>query len=569
MLSDEMKLGVERAPHRSLLRALGLTKREIDAPLVGVVNSYSEIIPGHTHLNAIADAVKVGVLMNGGTPVQVGAIGVCDGIAMNHLGMKYSLASRELIADSVETLARAHCFDALALVTNCDKIIPGMLMAAARLNIPAIVVSGGPMLAGRHEDKVIDLAGVFEAVGAVRAGTMTSDELERIEESACPTCGSCAGMFTANSMNCLSESLGMALPGAGTIPAIMSARIRLAKRSGMQVMELLRRGVHPRDVMTPSAFRNALAVDMALGCSTNTLLHLLAIAYEADVAMNLETVNEIGARTPNLCRISPAGFHRMEDLDRAGGVQAVMKLLLDKGLIDGDALTVTGKTVRENTNGATVTDSTVIRPTDDPYSPTGGLAVLFGNLAPDGAVVKQSAVCASMLRHEGPARVFDSEEDAVTAILGGRLRPGDVAVIRYEGPKGGPGMREMLTPTSALAGMGLDATVALITDGRFSGATRGAAIGHVSPEAQAGGPIAALEDGDVISLDIPARRLDVRLSPEELTARISQAQSPVRDIPRGYLGRYAAQVESANTGAILRQPENGRNAHQMKGGRSR
>jgi dihydroxy-acid dehydratase len=506
------------------------------------------------NLNTLADAAKTGVLIGGGTPVQVQTIGVCDGLAMNHLGMKYSLASRELIADSVEVVARAHCFDAMVLIPNCDKIIPGMLMAAARLNIPAIVLSGGPMLAGRYGGRSVDLVDVFEAVGVVKAGKRSQEELERLEEEACPTCGSCAGMFTANSMNCLTESLGMALPRNGTIPAVMSARLRLAKQAGMQVMELWRSQTVPRQIMTLEAFRNALAVDMALGCSTNTVLHLLAIAHEAGITFDLETVNEISARTPNLCRISPAGTYHMEDLDRAGGVPAVMSRLLAAGLMNPDCRTVTGKTIADNLKSCEVLDSDVIRSLDNSFYGEGGLAVLFGNLAPDGAVVKQSAVKASMLRHEGPARVFESEEEATTAILDNAIRPGEVVVIRYEGPQGGPGMREMLTPTSALAGMGLDTDVCLITDGRFSGATRGAAIGHISPEAMARGPLAAIRDGDIISVDIPARRLVIKLSDAELSARLDAWRRPLRDIPKGYLQRYAQLVTSANTGAILGSP---------------
>jgi dihydroxy-acid dehydratase len=554
MRSDTIKKGVVRAPHRSLLRALGLTEQELKRPLVGIVNSHSEIIPGHMNLNTLADAAKTGVLIGGGTPVQVQTIGVCDGLAMNHLGMKYSLASRELIADSVEVVARAHCFDAMVLIPNCDKIIPGMLMAAARLNIPAIVLSGGPMLAGRYGGRSVDLVDVFEAVGVVKAGKRSQEELERLEEEACPTCGSCAGMFTANSMNCLTESLGMALPRNGTIPAVMSARLRLAKQAGMQVMELWRSQTVPRQIMTLEAFRNALAVDMALGCSTNTVLHLLAIAHEAGITFDLETVNEISARTPNLCRISPAGTYHMEDLDRAGGVPAVMSRLLAAGLMNPDCRTVTGKTIADNLKSCEVLDSDVIRSLDNSFYGEGGLAVLFGNLAPDGAVVKQSAVKASMLRHEGPARVFESEEEATTAILDNAIRPGEVVVIRYEGPQGGPGMREMLTPTSALAGMGLDTDVCLITDGRFSGATRGAAIGHISPEAMARGPLAAIRDGDIISVDIPARRLVIKLSDAELSARLDAWRRPLRDIPKGYLQRYAQLVTSANTGAILGSP---------------
>lgn len=549
--SDTVRSGVERAPHRSLLRSLGFVGEEMERPLVGLINSYNEIIPGHTHLDKVGDAVRAGIYMGGGMPVQVQTIGVCDGIAMNHAGMKYSLASRELIADSVEIVARAHALDALVLVPNCDKIIPGMLMAAARLDLPCIVISGGPMLAGRYGDRSIDLANVFEAVGAVKAGKMTEEELAELEECACPTCGSCAGMFTANSMNCLTESLGMGLPGNGTIPAVMSARLRLAKTAGMQVMELWRNGVTPSTIMTDKAFRNALTVDMALGCSTNTVLHLLAIAHEAGMELSLELINEISERTPNLCKLSPAGPHHLEDLDAAGGVPGVMARLSEAGLLDLDAVTVTGRTVGDNVSGRPVTNPDVIRSPDNPYGTTGGLAVLFGSLAPNGGVVKQSAVRPEMMKHEGPARVFDSEDAATRAILDGAIKPGDVVVIRYEGPKGGPGMREMLTPTSALAGMGLDAAVCLVTDGRFSGATRGAAIGHISPEAMAGGPMAIVEEGDIISLDIPAKKLDLKVDETTIARRLDSWQPPKRDIPRGYLERYAQLVTSANTGAVF------------------
>ncbi len=551
MLSNTVKQGVERAPHRALLRSAGFTAEDLDRPLIGIVNSHSEIVPGHVHLDKLCDAVKAGILMAGGTPVVTQTTGVCDGIAMNHLGMKYSLASREVIADSVEIVTRAHCFDALVLMPNCDKIIPGMLMAAARLNIPAIVVSGGPMLAGRHGERFVDVANVFEAVGAAKAGKMSDEELAAIEESACPTCGSCAGMFTANSMNCLTESLGMALPYNGTIPAVMSARTRLAKQAGMKIMELWELGVLPRDIMTPEAFRNALAVDMALGCSTNTLLHLLAIAHEAEVELDLDLVNTISDKTPNLCKLSPAGAHHLEDLDRAGGVHAVMASLAAEGLLGGSCMTATAQTVGENLKEMKVLDDTVIRPVSDPYSTKGGLAIMFGNLAPNGAVVKQSAVAAQMLVSEGPARIFESEEDATAAILDGKVSPGDVVVIRYEGPKGGPGMREMLTPTSALAGMGLDASVCLITDGRFSGATRGASIGHISPEAMAGGPIAIIQEGDIISVDIPGKRLDLKVPEDEIAKRLDAWRPPEREIPKGYLRRYAKLVTSANTGAVF------------------
>ncbi|MFH0824305.1 MAG: dihydroxy-acid dehydratase [Pseudomonadota bacterium] len=549
--SDTITEGIERAPHRALLRSLGFIDEELKRPLVGIVNSYSEIIPGHMHLKALSDAARAGIYMAGGMPVEVQTIGVCDGIAMTHLGMKSSLASREIIADSVEIVARAHCFDAMLLIPNCDKIIPGMLMAAARLNIPSVVASGGPMLAGRFGDRTIDLVQMFEGVGAVKAGRMNPEELNQMEHEACPTCGSCAGMFTANSMNCLTESLGMGLPGNGTIPAVMSARHRLMKTAGMQVVDLCRKGIRPRDIMSEAAFRNALTVDMALGCSTNTLLHLLAIAHEADIRLDLDLVNTISKRTPNLCKLSPAGTHHLEDLDRAGGVPAVMADLLSVGLLEPHCITATGSTVRENLKGMRVKDRTVVRPLDDPYTWEGGLAVLFGNLAPQGAVVKQSAVDPAMLKHEGPARVFETEEAATEAILGGMVKPGDVLVIRYEGPKGGPGMREMLTPTSSLAGMGLDSKVALITDGRFSGATRGACIGHVSPEAMAGGPIALIRDGDRISTDIPGKRLDLMITEEEFASRREEWIAPPQNIPTGYLERYAEQVTSANTGAVL------------------
>ncbi|MGD9406213.1 MAG: dihydroxy-acid dehydratase, partial [Anaerolineae bacterium] len=491
MRSDAVKRGIERAPHRSLLRALGCTDHEMDQPFIGVINSYNEAIPGHANLNRIAAAVKAGVRAAGGTPFEVNTIGVCDGLAMNHAGMKYSLASRELIADSVEVVVQAHAFDALVLIPNCDKIIPGMLMAAARLNIPAIVVSGGPMLSGRLDGQAVDLADVFMAVGAVARGEMSVDDLHRLEQAACPSCGSCAGMFTANTMNCLTEALGLGLPGHGTIPAPYAARTALAKRAGMQVMELLEQDIKPLDIMTPAAFRNAFAVDMALGGSTNSVLHLLAIAHEAGVEIPLRDLNDYSARTPHLCRMSPAaGGHHIEDLDRAGGIQAVMRRLLDWGLLDGDMPTVTGGSVAQNLTRARVSDDSVIRPLADPYSASGGLAILFGSLAPDGAVVKQAVVAPEMQQHTGPARIFESEEAATAAIMAGQFEEGDVLVIRYEGPKGGPGMREMLTPTSLLSGMGLDYKVALLTDGRFSGATRGAAIGHISPEAAERGPLA-------------------------------------------------------------------------------
>ncbi|MGQ9511792.1 dihydroxy-acid dehydratase [Thermodesulfitimonas sp.] len=551
MRSDIVREGLEKAPHRSLFRALGFTDRELGGPLIGVVNSFNEIIPGHIHLREITEAVKAGVRMAGGVPVEFPTIGICDGIAMNHRGMKYSLASRELIADSIEAMVEAHAFDGLVLVTACDKIVPGMLMAAARLNIPAIVVSGGPMQAGRFRGRDVSLSNVFEAVGQVKAGRMALEELAELEEVACPGCGSCAGMFTANSMNCLTEALGMALPGNGTILAVTAARRRLAKLSGMRVVELVRENLTPDRILTPAAFQNALTVDMALGCSTNTILHLTAIAHEAGVKLDLRAINELSEKTPNLCRLSPAGPFHLQDLDEAGGIPAVMNLLLAAGLIDGETLTVTGKPVKENVKGRTVRRPEVIRPVDDPYSATGGLAILFGNLAPEGAVVKQSAVALEMLRHRGPARVFDSEEEAVSAIMNGNFQSGDVIVIRYEGPRGGPGMREMLTPTATLAGLGRDKDVALVTDGRFSGATRGASIGHVSPEAAARGPIAALRDGDMIEIDIPARRLTVLLEEREIAARLATLPPFAPKITHGYLGRYARQVSSASSGAVF------------------
>jgi len=550
--SDAVKKGLERAPHRSLLRALGCTDEEMERPFVGVINSYNEVIPGHIHLRSIAQAAKDGVRMAGGTPFECSTIGVCDGIAMNHEGMKYSLISRELIADSVEVMARAHAFDALVLVPNCDKIIPGMLMAAARLDLPAIVVSGGPMLAGRWGGRDVDLSTVFMGVGAVAQGKMEAVELEALERAACPTCGSCAGMFTANTMNCLVEALGMALPGNGTVPAVASARVALARRSGMQVMELLREGLTPGRILSEDAFDNAFAVDMALGGSTNTVLHLQAVASELGMRIPLERINAISERTPQLCKLSPAGDHHIQDLDAAGGIPAVMAELAEGGLIDADLPTVSGGSVGEQIEGREARDRSVIRPLDDPYSASGGLAILFGNVAPQGAVVKRGAVDPGMLAHRGPARVFDSEEEATRAIMGGEIGGGQVVVIRYEGPKGGPGMREMLTPTSLLSGMGLEAEVALITDGRFSGATRGAAIGHVSPEAAEGGPIAAIREGDVISIDIPRHRIEVELSEDELRSRLEALPKwEGRDLG-GYARRYAQQVTSANTGAVFR-----------------
>lgn len=547
-----MKTGLEKAPHRSLLKALGLTDEEINRPLVGIVNSQNDIVPGHIHLDEIAEAVKAGVRMAGGTPLEFPAIAVCDGMAMNHLGMKYSLASRELIADSIEVMALAHAFDALVFIPNCDKVVPGMLMAAARLNLPSIFISGGPMLAGRYRGKDISVSNVFEAVGAARSGKITEEELKEIEEEACPGCGSCAGMFTANSMNCLTEVLGMALPGNGTIPAVHAARKRLAKKAGMQVMKLLEQNIRPLDIMTEGAFHNALTVDMALGCSTNTVLHLPAIAYEAGIELDLDLVNEISKKTPHLCKLSPAGEYHLQDLNEAGGIPAVMAELNKINLLDLSCITVTGKTIGENIAGKKVLRQEVIRPVENPYSSQGGLAVLWGNLAPDGAVVKKAAVAPNMLSHRGPARVFNSEEEAVEAILGQKIKPGDVIVIRYEGPKGGPGMREMLTPTSAVAGMGLDDKVALITDGRFSGATRGASIGHISPEAAEGGPLALVEEGDIIRININEGILELEVGEEELATRRSRWVPPEPKIRKGYLAKYAQLVTSANTGARLK-----------------
>jgi len=551
MRSDMMKKGVERAPHRSLFKAMGYTDEEIARPLIGVVNSYNEIIPGHIHLRTVTEQVKAGIRMAGGTPVEFPAIGVCDGIAMGHVGMKYSLASRELIADSVEIMAVAHPFDGLVFIPNCDKIIPGMLMAALRLNIPAVVVSGGPMLAGKLRGKPVDLITVFEGVGAVKSGKMTAKQLKEIEDSACPGCGSCSGMYTANTMNCMTEALGLGLPGNGTVLAVDSARMRLAKEAGMKILELIRKNIRPRDIATLAAFRNAIAVDMALGGSTNTVLHLPAVAHEAGIRLDLELFNEIGFRTPNLCKLSPAGAHHIEDLDAAGGVQGVMKEISKLGVIDGKALTVSGP-VAKNLKDAKVWDYSVIRPVKNPYSPDGGLAIIKGNLAPDGGVVKRSAVAPNMLVNEGRARVFDSEDDAIAAILGGKIKAGDVIVIRYEGPKGGPGMREMLAPTSALAGMGLAESVALLTDGRFSGGSRGAAIGHISPEAAEGGPIALVKEGDRIAIDIPKRRITLQVSAEELKKRRKAWRPPEPKIKTGYLSRYASLVTSGSTGAVLK-----------------
>lgn len=552
MNSDFIKKGVDRAPNRSLMVALGLTEEEINRPLIGVVCSYNEIVPGHMHLDKIADAVKAGIRMAGGTPIMFPAIAVCDGIAMGHIGMKYSLVTRDLIADSTEAMALAHQFDGLVMIPNCDKNVPGLLMAAARLNIPAIFCSGGPMLAGVLKDgRRTCLSHMFEAVGAYHAGTLDEEGVEDYTQNACPSCGSCSGMYTANSMNCLCEAIGMALPGNGTIPAPLSARIRLAKKAGMQIMELVNKDIRPRDIMTPAAFDNAETVDMALGCSTNTMLHLPAIAHECGLEISLDKSNEISAHTPNLCHLAPAGDTFMEDLDRAGGVYAVMKELTKKDLLDLDVMTVTGKTMKENLEGAVNLNPEVIRPIDNPYSESGGIAVLKGNVAPDGCVVKQSAVAPEMMQHSGPARVFDSEEDAIQAIYNGKIVSGDVVVIRYEGPKGGPGMREMLNPTSAIVGMGLGSSVALITDGRFSGATRGAAIGHVSPEAAAGGNIALIREGDIIDIDIKACSINVQVSDEELAERRKSWTEPEPKIKTGYAARYAKLVTSADKGAVL------------------
>ena len=550
--SDNVTKGMQQAPHRSLFNALGMTKEELDRPLVGIVSSYNEIVPGHMNIDKIANAVKMGVAMAGGTPIMFPAIAVCDGIAMGHTGMKYSLVTRDLIADSTECMAMAHQFDALVMIPNCDKNVPGLLMAAARLNIPTVFVSGGPMLAGRVKGCKTSLSSMFEAVGSYAAGTMTLEDVEEFEAKACPTCGSCSGMYTANSMNCLTEALGMALQGNGTIPAVYSERLKLAKHAGMKVMELLEKNIRPRDIMTEAAFRNALTVDMALGCSTNSMLHLPAIAHEAGVELNLDIANEISSRTPNLCHLAPAGHTYIEELNEAGGVYAVMNELNKKGLLNTDLMTVTGKTVGENIKNVVNKDTNVIRPIDNPYSEVGGIAVLRGNLAPDSCVVKRSAVVPEMLKHEGPARVFDCEEDAIAAIKGGKIVEGDVVVIRYEGPKGGPGMREMLNPTSAIAGMGLGSSVALITDGRFSGASRGASIGHVSPEAAVGGPIALVEEGDIIKIDINANKITLDVSDEVLAERKAKWQPREPKVTTGYLARYASLVTSANTGAILK-----------------
>ena len=552
MRSDNVTKGMQQAPHRSLFNALGYTKEELDRPLVGIVSSYNEIVPGHMNLDKIVDAVKMGVAMAGGTPIVFPAIAVCDGIAMGHTGMKYSLVTRDLIADSTECMAMAHQFDALVMVPNCDKNVPGLLMAAARLNIPTVFVSGGPMLAGHIHGKKRSLSSMFEAVGSYAAGTMTEEEVREYEEKVCPTCGSCSGMYTANSMNCLTEAIGMGLPGNGTIPAVYSERIKLAKHAGMAVMELLKKDIRPRDIMTKAAFMNALTMDMALGCSTNSMLHLPAIAHEAGVDIDLDIANALSEKTPNLCHLAPAGPTYMEDLNEAGGVSAVMTELNKIGLLDTSCMTVTGKTIAENIQGVVNKNPEVIRPVENPYSKTGGIAVLKGNLAPDSAVVKRSAVVPEMMVHEGPARVFDCEEDAIAAIKGGKIVEGDVGVIRYEGPKGGPGMREMLNPTSAIAGMGLGSSVALITDGRFSGASRGASIGHVSPEAAVGGPIAFVEEGDIIKINIPENTLNVDISDEEMAARKAKWQPREPKITTGYLARYASMVTSGNTGAILK-----------------
>ncbi len=551
MRSDAVTKGMQQAPHRSLFNALGMTEEELKKPLIGIVSSYNEIVPGHMNIDKIADAVKLGVAMAGGTPVMFPAIAVCDGIAMGHTGMKYSLVTRDLIADSTECMALAHQFDALVMIPNCDKNVPGLLMAAARLNIPTVFVSGGPMLAGHVKGCKTSLSSMFEAVGSYVAGKMTEEDVKDFEEHACPTCGSCSGMYTANSMNCLTEALGMGLKGNGTIPAVYSDRIKLAKHAGMQVMEMLKNNIRPRDIMTEKAFRNALTVDMALGCSTNSMLHLPAIAHEAGVEINLDIANEISARTPNLCHLAPAGHTYIEELNEAGGVYAVMNELNKKGLLETDCMTVTGKTVGENIKGCMNKNPEVIRSVENPYSEVGGIAVLRGNLAPDSAVVKRSAVAPEMLKHEGPARVFDCEEDAIAAIKGGKIVDGDVVVIRYEGPKGGPGMREMLNPTSAIAGMGLGSTVALITDGRFSGASRGASIGHVSPEAAVGGPIAFVEEGDMISIDIDNHTLNLNVS-DEVLAKRKENWKPRKNEVSGYLARYASLVTSADRGAVLK-----------------
>jgi len=550
--SNAMKKGLEKAPHRSLFKAMGYTDEELARPLIGIVNSRNEIIPGHIHLNTIADAVKAGVRLAGGTPIEFPAIGVCDGIAMNHAGMKYSLASREIIADSIEIMAQAHPFDGLVLIPNCDKIVPGMLMAAARLNIPAIVVSGGPMMAGRYQGKDVSLSNIFEGVGAVRGGLITENELAEMEEAVCPGCGSCAGMFTANTMNCLTEALGMSLPGSGTIPAVTAARQRLAKATGMKIMELVEKDIKPLDIMTEESFLNAITADMALGGSTNTVLHLPAIAHECGFKLELDRFREINEKTPHMCKLSPAGTHHIQDLNEAGGIPAVLAELSKKDLLCLDLMTVTGSKMGENIKGKSILNPEVIRPLDNPYSHKGGLAILKGNIAALGAVVKEAAVAPEMLCHKGPARVFESEEECCQALVDGKINKGDVIVIRYEGPKGGPGMREMLTPTAMVAGLGLDKDVALITDGRFSGATRGASIGHVSPEAAEGGPIAAVREGDIIEIDIPNCSLNVLVSDEEMKVRLASWQEREPRVKKGYLARYTKLVTSASTGAVLK-----------------
>ncbi len=556
MKSDHAKKGIERAPHRSLFKSMGYTDEEINRPLIGIANSANSIIPGHIHLDVIVQAVKDGIYMSGGTPIDFGVIGVCDGIAMNHTGMHYSLGSREVIADSIEIMATAHAFDGMVMVGNCDKIIPGMLMATARLDLPTIFISGGPMLYGNHpknKDKKLDLITVFEAVGAVKAGNMSEEEIADIEDNACPTCGSCAGMFTANSMNCLTEAIGLGLPGNGTIPAVMSGRKRLAKKAGMKIMELYEKKITPKKIMTKEAFHNALCVDMALGCSTNTVLHLKAIANEAGVDVELDLINRISKSTPHLCSLSPGGKDHIQDLDRAGGIYSVINELSKTGNIHMDCVTVTGKTMGENIENTVIIDNDIIRPINNPYHKEGGLAVLFGNLAPEGCVVKQSAVLDEMLCHEGPARVFDSEEDATKAIMDGKIVKGDVVVIRYEGPMGGPGMREMLTPTSSIAGMNLDAHVALLTDGRFSGGTKGASIGHISPEAAHGGVIAVVNEGDIISIDIPAKKITLNVPENEINSRLENWTKPEPKITKGYMARYSRLVSSASEGAIFRE----------------
>lgn len=552
MRSDLIKKGIERAPHRSLLKAMGYTNEEISRPLIGIAHAHNEIIPGHIHLDKIVEAVKAGIRLAGGTPIAFGTIGVCDGIAMNHPGMKYSLASREIIADSVEIMAQAHPFDGLVLIPNCDKVTPGMLMAMLRVNIPAIMVSGGPMLTGRFRGQDVHLVSVFEGVGRVKAQTMTEEELCELEDSACPGCGSCAGMFTANSMNCLTEAIGLGLPGNGTIPAVASARLRLAKQAGMAILNLLEKNIRPRDIATVKAFENAMAVDMALGCSTNTVLHVPAIAKEAGVNLTLDLFNQVSEKAPHLCSLIPGGPHSLQQLDEAGGVPAVISELANKNIIHTEVMTVTGKTLGENLTKVKIRDREIIRPIDNPYHAKGGIAVLYGNLAPDGAVVKQSAVADEMLTHEGPARVFNSETEAQAAILGGGIKPGDVVVIRYCGPKGGPGMPEMLSPTSAIIGMGLGKSVALLTDGRFSGGTQGACLGHISPEAAEGGPIGLVEEGDLIAIDIPAKKIELKVAETELEERRQKWQPPKPNITTGYVGRYARLVTSGSTGAVLK-----------------